>query len=78
VRERSIVVIERAPGGGSLSVEAGSVHAHACPAWRMGRRHGPCKCGASALWEKHRRRIVLYVSEAPVALAGAAKDPADA
>ncbi len=40
-----------APGGGYVTVMVSAVHTHACPNWRMGRRHGPCTCGAAEAWQ---------------------------
>ena len=50
--------------GGSLGNQAGGyivaqislVHEHECRAWRMGRRHGPCTCGADAAWRTFAER----------------------
>ena len=38
------------PKGAYMSHPAG-VHLHECPAWRHGKRHGPCICGADELTE---------------------------
>jgi len=42
-------VIEKAEGGGYLYVEVNACHSYECRFWRMGKRHGPCTCGAEAL-----------------------------
>lgn len=48
--ESRSAVIARAADGGYVSVRVEAVHAHACPYWRLGRRHGPCTCGARSVW----------------------------
>ena len=44
--------IARAEGGGYLLVSVDAVHDYDCPFWRMGKKHGPCVCGACALEEQ--------------------------
>lgn len=36
--------------GGYVALSVYAVHAHECPYWRIGKRHGPCNCGAIDLW----------------------------
>lgn len=43
-------VIGRSELGGYVSISAQAVHAHRCPYWRMGKRHGDCTCGALEVW----------------------------
>jgi hypothetical protein len=41
--------LKESEAGGYLAARIDAVHTYACPWWRMGRRHGPCDCGANAL-----------------------------
>ena len=52
------------PAGGRVILQATAVHARECPAWRMGRRHGPCDCGAHALWQLHQDWLAGLVERA--------------
>jgi hypothetical protein len=45
------------PPGGSLEMTVYPIHLHACPAWRDGKRKGPCKCGAQALYDAWVKRM---------------------
>lgn len=45
-------VIARDPEGGHVSASVTCVHARSCPYWRMGKRHGPCSCGAHETWHR--------------------------
>jgi hypothetical protein len=42
--------------GGYVIAEVQLVHEHECRAWRFGRRHGPCTCGADAAWQAFAER----------------------
>ena len=42
--------------GGYVIAEVQLVHEHECRAWRFGRRHGPCTCGAQAAWQAFAER----------------------
>jgi hypothetical protein len=42
--------------GGYVIAEVQLVHMHECRAWRWGRRHGPCTCGAEAAWQAFAQR----------------------
>ena len=42
--------------GGYVIAEVQLVHEHECRAWRFGRRHGPCTCGAIAAWQAFAER----------------------
>lgn len=66
--ERAQVIVERLPSGAYLLVESAAVHTHACPAWRMRTRHGPCHCGAEALWSKYEAAIRPLIEAIPTAL----------
>jgi len=46
----------RAQPGGYVIAEVQLVHEYACRAWRFGRRHGPCTCGAEAAWQAFAER----------------------
>lgn len=62
-------VVERALGGGYVYLSASAVHAHDCPNWRMGTRHGPCRCGAAEAWERQRQTLVDIVWDGHALLA---------
>lgn len=47
-------VLERDARGGYVVISAHTVHSYECPAWRMGTRHGPCRCGADEAWARQR------------------------
>ena len=38
-------------------------HTRACPSWRIGKRYGPCNCGAGELLEK--TKLALSFIEVP-------------
>jgi hypothetical protein len=44
----------RGPFAGHIAADLSPVHTYECPAWRMGRKHGPCICGAAELWAEFR------------------------
>jgi len=46
----------RGQDGGYVIAEVQLVHMHECRAWRFGRRHGPCTCGADAAWQAFAER----------------------
>ena len=50
--ERLSRTLARTAKGGAVVIEAVAIHTHACPAWRTGTRHGPCRCGAEAEWQR--------------------------
>lgn len=52
-------VCESDPRGGYVYVEVDVCHAHECPFWRAGKRHGPCNCGAEELREKWSKPAAL-------------------
>lgn len=39
-------------GAGHVALRVEAVHTYECPYWHMGRRHGPCNCGANDLMER--------------------------
>lgn len=39
-------------GGGWVHAEITPIHARSCAAWRIGKQHGPCSCGAEGLWAR--------------------------
>jgi len=47
---RGPVVIARSDKGGYSYVERNVCHAYECPAWRIGKKSGPCNCGAEELF----------------------------
>jgi formylmethanofuran dehydrogenase subunit E len=47
-------VLKRANEGGYLIAQIQAVHTHTCPFWRLGTRHGPCKCGAEDLLARYK------------------------
>ena len=48
VRSKTLARDDR---GGSVVIQVAAVHAHTCPFWRQGQKHGPCDCGALDAWE---------------------------
>lgn len=50
------VIAKSKTGGGYLHIVVQAVHTHACPFWRWGTKHGPCRCGAVALYNTWLRR----------------------
>src|SRR5262249_46351439 len=59
--------LARSEKGGSVTVQVAAVHAHSCPFWRGGKRHGSCDCGALDEWE---RIISRDTSPAPAVAQG--------
>lgn len=51
----------RSPKGGMVSATVAAVHEHSCPFWRIGKRHGPCDCGALEAWDEIFRESTLDV-----------------
>lgn len=56
-------VIERGSDRGApyVVLEAIAVHVHGCPLTRMGKKHGPCTCGAVEIWERNREAMLAIV-----------------
>lgn len=50
------VKVGQSPKGGFVDAVIQPVHAHSCPYWRLGVRHGPCNCGAHEVWDEFIRQ----------------------
>ena len=48
-------------GGPYVVLEATTVHSYGCPYPRLGKRYGPCDCGAVAMWDRNREAMVAIV-----------------
>ena len=44
--------LARSSKGGYVALTVQAVHTYDCPFWRMGKKHGPCNCGAHEEWER--------------------------
>ena len=44
--------LARSSKGGYVALTVQAVHTYDCQFWRMGKKHGPCNCGAHEEWER--------------------------